>query len=413
LLELLKELLLGLAKGLVERLNKLPLWSRLAILLILGTGLAITVYHRQIETYSFAVWGATFHRDEARVPESSRTNLIPALNEMGSELRTGFDDYKGNDSTDLQYQAWNIAQIDVALWGLRVNDSVGAPINKVEQYLLESADRNDACGCGRGQNCLCWRELKETTPSAANPVHLGVTAWAAFSLAHHENFSSTELAAAARFLAESQNSDGSWCAYMCKDLGLASTYATAWALIALCELQSSRHQIDDQLRKTIVYSIERAKSWLRGANRDRCPNKDWPLYPAQATKICSKSVSGLVIFALIKSNPQCDIQSDIDAWYETLPDILPEADDSDIFGEWIVVGNGTRVKDSVHNLKWPWYFIGTAVTYPRASWIQRIKALAYLTKAVNAVDVARKQLGGKNWIEAELLFALRSLNQAN
>ena len=168
--------------------------------------------HLQQATSSIAIL-ATLSRvawnSEPYIPMSK--HLVAQVNatqkQMAASLASDFQQLGESDT-----HAWPVMQSTVASHG-----SIPIDLEHVRQFVRGELD----------PDCSCWREIP-----VIRPPNIAVSGWVLFGLAE---ISTPAASAEIKFLIDEQHPDGWWSIFQVErdDPEYASSYATAWALLAL------------------------------------------------------------------------------------------------------------------------------------------------------------------------------------
>ena len=106
------------------------------------------------------------------------------------------------------------------------------------------------------QDVACWQD----NSSLGNPRNIPKTSWIIFTFAEIDiPATDTEI----RFLLDQQHLDGSWSFFqITDDSPYSSTYATAWAVLALNNQLSKNLISDPLLSNKVSKAINTGASWL-------------------------------------------------------------------------------------------------------------------------------------------------------
>jgi hypothetical protein len=348
-----------------------------------------------------------------------------------------------------RYTAWALAQDAMALLTTDQAANVERRVKQIEAF--SRSPRRQLAGCD------CWNEFIDNKSA---PQHITISAWVLFTLA---KLGEAPTAGELQFLRETQDGAGAWNMFnvpfgITADPGLqrpqGSSFATAWVLLALSEMQ--RHELITD-RALNVEMDRRGRHALDYFLRDRS-NRDadsqlWSLYPGWkgATDV-SIGTSGLVVYALHRfmanftSAELAPYQRELDdtdrAFLAALPvdyAQVPKPNDSDSFGYALayepIMSHGAgpaRVRagsketkqtapnsddaaagiriDSVASLKLPWMIIGAQTAYPSGNYRARVRAHQFIEQAIGRIDTGLDTaLQQHFWMAPELLMALRYL----
>lgn len=309
-----------------------------------------------------------------------RASLVSRLREterrMAGSLQADIDQ-PGN----IDVSPWPIAQATVAVYGLATIDR-----DKITAFFQKTLE----------PHCGCWKEI----PGEGYPRNIPASGWIVFALSQLKVPATRD---EIKFFLDQQQPEGWWSTFLVADESqFASTYGTAWALLAL-QSQLERKLIDAALVKEVAAAIKLGSTWL-AAHREVDKSR-WKAYPLLLKGPTSDSISGLVIHALHVTAPQEYTQLESD-WLNHLPTAVPSAADAENDYYWI------KSKDGFHNdnfvqIKLPWLLIATADAYSSGTILQQAYALRWLERALNQESVINADTQTDNWWRAELLFAIR------
>jgi hypothetical protein len=313
--------------------------------------------------------------------QSARSKAAATAGQLTQELRSSFLRLRSNN--DATFTPWPVAQFSVVL-----GEREGLDDKFLSDYFKSRMD----------QKCNCWRETPEKEP------HAGATSWVLYSMAAHSVEVPGEVVSS---LLDLQDGKGWWPIYPARALDQnASSYATAWAIIALTELQGKIN--DKELANRIRVATGRAAAWLldsRIASRTR-----WYDYPFGTKKIESISVSGLVLHSLHARLNAQDL-TELDAkWIAELPAELGPASEFDLTDTYIILRNGALDFDRTRHYKLQWAMIATADAYANATLLERAKALAWFELMLKH-EIVDEDVLKQNWVSSELVLALTRLRQ--
>jgi hypothetical protein len=231
------------------------------------------------------------------------------------------------------------------------------------------------------------------------------SAWVIFSLAEIDTPATN---GEINFLLGEQHPEGWWPVFPVEDgkSEYASTYGTAWALLAL-QYQLSKKLISGNDASRVSAAVSRGAGWLIAK---RATGTRWKDYPLNPNGRFSESISGAALHALHMTSP--DKLSSIDQdWLDNLPSRAPSASDAEHDDYWIDSKDGSHIDGYTHP-KLPWMLVATVDAYPSGSILQRARALQWLESAVQQQSVVAADTHPTNWWRAELLYALKYLLQS-
>jgi hypothetical protein len=225
-----------------------------------------------------------------------------------------------------------------------------------------------------------------------------------FALAHLNSAPSPDKV---RFLLDVQSDEGWWPMFLYpkpERRENASTYATAFSLLALNELLSRQLLSPEQI-DPVNDTIRRGSSWLLG--RRISGQARWWDYPLSGNRKISLSLSGLVIYTLHHLSKDSFVELDRQ-WLAELPESLPSADACEISLVWTVTLDGPY-QDHNCQLTLAWLLAATADAYPRGTWIQKATAIAWVERVLNETNILQSETLPENWKRAEALISLKHL----
>jgi hypothetical protein len=381
----------GLLQAYIKSGRKMAIWRRRYAIAAAFAGLivalAVPAYFYPNQAYMTVMrWPALASAYSApagkiALSQSARSKAIATAGLLTQELRSSFLRMRGNN--DATFTPWPVAQFSVALG---------------EQEGLDQKFLSDYFKSRMDQRCHCWRETPEKEP------HAGATSWVLYSMATHGVEVPVE---AVISLLDLQNAKGWWPIYPAQALDQnASSYATAWAIIALTELQGRIN--DKALADKIGLATGRAAAWLLDS---RIPSRArWYDYPFGTKKIESVSVSGLVLHALHARLKAKDLL-ELDAkWIAELPAELGSASEFDLTDTYIILRNGALDFDRTRHYRLQWAMIATADAYANATPLKKAKSLAWFELMLKQ-EIVDEDVLKQNWVSSELVLALACLRQ--
>jgi hypothetical protein len=286
------------------------------------------------------------------------------------------------DSLDYELKAknkkagWPIAEYNLALG--RYNASK----QSVALDLLDNA---------RMHNQPCWPEnLVDYT------CHVGATAWALYSLAASGVPASS---ASVGVLLDLQKKDGWWPMYfnLSDDRSNASTYATAWALLAI----SAQEQFaDPATQRRIETARKTATGWLvatRIANHYR-----WKDYPFNDGGVVGESISALSIIALDQAGRGTDLAPLNRGWLRELP-VFPKAVGT-MERSNISLAADRDYWDKTGYTVVPWVSLSILPSFRDGDQLGRAKARIYLDNVISGLSTYDIN-SGPYYLAADLLYS--------
>jgi hypothetical protein len=281
-----------------------------------------------------------------------------------------------------KHNAWQMAQLTVALTGQQ-----GA----VDLFRKGIQSK-------KSDDCNCWKESK----NFGSP-HAATRNWVAMGFAKTKT---PILIEDLIFILNSQH-DNFWAPFSdAEDPKYASTYATAWSVLALQELLDTG-LIDPSRRERVKSAIALGKGWLVSVRKRDAAS--WPDYPNAGAQ--SREFQGLSAFVLHVLHRLGGATQEMDSeWLDRLPMTVPNAEDVDSNGFPIFFKNGTSERDAVRHMKTPWMIMATVDAYPSGTIVQRARALHWLGKAAReSSSIKESSMAGNAWAAAELTIGFRYL----
>jgi len=324
------ELLGTLVEPIWRRILALSWLGRFAVLLVM-LGLTLGFTYREQATASAEVLAnvsKVFWAQDSPVPLN--TSLLNQVHETASRIAITLA--KDVDPPAAGTSPWAIAQATAASHRLIEIDR-----ESLAKFFRDSAE----------PSCRCWKEI----PDQSHPLNIPVTAWVIFALAEINKPATSE---EITFLLNEQQSEGWWSVFPIPKgySDYASSYATAWAVLALHN-QLAKKLISDSDAARAREAVSRGASWLLTKRGEAARWKDYPQDPAG--KI-SESISALVVYALHSTTPN-GLRSIEKDWLDNLPSV-PSAGEAENDYHW--VGNNL---DAFVQIKLPWMLIATASAY--------------------------------------------------
>jgi hypothetical protein len=392
-----------LTKKIVELFDSLtaPIWKRalelswigrfVVLLVLLAVILVWTRWEQAVSSIGMAgALSRVAWSGESHVP--LRQSLVSAVSaaqrRIAKSLKADFDQLGGGKT-----HAWPAMQSAVGSHG-----SIQIDLKRLEKFVRDEAD----------VHCNCWSEIPDTKPR-----NIAISGWIIFGLAELGiPATSKEI----NFLTSEQHPDGWWSVFEVNedDPEYASTYGTAWALLALHN-QLSKKLIRDSDADRASEAISKGASWLMAKREENAARwKDYPLNPSGEI---SDSISGLALHTLhVVAADASEIDQE---WLDSLPPSPPTASEPDkraaeIPYIWIRVRDRSPDKPEVDDfvqIKLPWMVIATVDAYPNSNVVQRAKALQWLESALQQPSVITADTQPDNWWRGELSYALQYVLQ--
>lgn len=332
---------------------------------------------------------AASHRTELRVGEAQSRRLDTLINGIGDTL---YDRYDQMIKPDVQMNAWEGAQVVVALNGLKLPNR--SPINP--EKVLEFFSKT------KGEDCHCW---KVNPWESAPKIHIGSTAWVVLAKAQLGIPAEPD---ELRFLLANQiREDGAWSMFPCQEVQSGSTYATSWTILALGQ-QVDRGLLQEPLLTEIRHAINAGVTWLY---RTRLKDGLWKSYPLLSwSDQTSISNSGLAIHALHRLQPDSiqQIGSDFDhQWISRLSPLPEPAYLYETFNGRVCRTENPQ-DETVRYLVLPWKLVATIDAYPQGNILEREVAIRFIESVASNKDIL-SETKYEYWVQAELLIALRHI----
>ena len=386
LLKFLFLVITGRFRNAFDLMRQLKLGSQLAFVFIGLGSYALHQYPREL--YSFAERGYY----SAKLAAGANTDAIPlsrgGQQQLAELIKTLQNDQavefrRRNLGVEQGYNAWAVSQIVVSLG----NEPPIEPA-AVQQFFEKTLD----------EDCGCWRETPQKQP------HTGATAWTIFAM------STLQIAAPPRVvssLLNMQAPDGWWPLYPSKlEPKSASTYATAWATLALCTqlpLQGKGPAADTAKMK---FGIENALNWL--AKNEIARSARWPDYPANTPSIHSASISGLIVHVMHECGTTEGAERLHRQWLTGLPADATSASATEQTNTYVTLSSGALDFDRTRHYVLPWSLVATADAYAAGTLTQRAAALQWFERTLTPA-LASPEVRNQNWVSAEVLYALKYL----
>ena len=290
---------------------------------------------------------------------------------------------------------------------LLLPDPQNASVLAVAQVVIACADELGATAGKREEiatffraaakaDCNCWSEV--TKPQVQLPDHIPTSAWILYAMAEI-GVPATD--AEVSFLLNEQAPAGWWSFFPVGDERFASTYATAWALLAL-EHQRSRDLLGEAVASKVSSALARGSDWL--VARREHDAVLWKDYPYLSNGRISRSISGVALYALHDVAPRKAAPLET-RWLDVLAH-PPAAGEGDTDYYWIDTrAYGSQLESFMH-IDLNWMLVATADAYDQGGRVQRARALAWIEEALDQPSVAEAASRSENWWRAELLIAV-------
>jgi len=327
---------------------------------------------------------AVLHRSALPLSTSEGTKVEHAISNLSPYLA---GELRNARSAPDKYSAWTVSQMTVALLGAKEAD---------RETVTALLDRM------RYANCHCWKVVSsEPVPDSAS------LNWVAFAMAKlGQKLPGEDIAT----ILNNQH-DGWWPAFSSAtdDEGNASTYATAWSILALNE--QMRLGIEEPQLSEVQGKINRGKGWLLNK---KVPGKArWLDYPNAVGTLGKETIgiSGFVVHVLHRLGADT---RDIDAeWMRDLPADVPKPGDFDTNPIFVAMSNTSWLQDNVRQLRLPWTIIATVDAYQNGALSDQARANKWFRQLTNQIgpQVGTLMSSNLSWAASELTIALRYLGR--
>jgi hypothetical protein len=355
-------------------------WQGRTLFLVLAALVALAAAHwNSLPLYyrSAAAFGKIVTSAPTQIPLDSSLTL--KIRETSRRLAEGLRGDLNDPENLYPPSAWTLAQLTAASNGMI----------KIKPEVVRAYIRNT-----EKIACNCWQETPDGLPNVA------VSGWVLFALAEL-NFPATE--AELRFFLKEQKRDGWWSVFqVTDDEANASTFGTAWALIAL-QTQLRNKLIPQIMEEDVSNAIGKGSDWLI---RQRGIGNRWKDYPFHKNGENSDSLSGLVMHALHLTAPDSITQLKKD-WLDNLPSKVPSSRERSQSLMWVRLRGGASGQDPFVQIALPWMLIATADAYGAGDYFERTHALLWMERTLYQESVIRADTQVDNWWRAEFLLALR------
>lgn len=380
------KLLISIIDPVIDKIIKSSWWIRVASLIIVASIIGILQYPNEVRGwFSFGerlVRVVVAPANTLPLSSSSRDRLDRLLSTLSVNLNA--DILNKSQGEEFGYTPWPIAQIAVALNG------VGEIKSKdLEKFWLESLDTK----------CKCWRETRFKEP------HLPASSWVLYAFAALDL---PHINGPEQYLLGNQKLRGWWpvhpSSFQEKN---ASTYATAWALLAIYAHWQRGHYAGDAEVK-VHEAIMKGVAWLQKTkikNRAR-----WQDYPYGSNGMESISISGLALHLFHMVFPNEKLVEIDSQWLNELPTKLSSASEVEMTDSYIQLESGVLDFDKTRHYKLPWAIIATVDSYANNSAFQKMRAIEWLERILRG-ELADGSVLVHNWIAAELLMSLHYLKE--
>jgi hypothetical protein len=270
-----------------------------------------------------------------------------------------------------------------------LGDVSPVPAPELRKYFDETLD----------PNCQCWHETPQAQP------HIGATSWVVFSMS---KLGIKALPGVLSALLDLQSPEGWWSLYLPPrpDPINAGTYPTAWATQALCSqlpLQTTEPAVSiDKMN----FAIENALNWL--SKNEIVQAARWNDYPANSPFIKSASISGLIVHVM----DACGYTEGATAlhrhWLSSLPFEITSASTTEMSNTNTFLKDNGLGLDRTRHYVLPWVLIATVDAYASGTFLQRAAAMQWIERILRPA-LLNPEVRSQNWVEAELLYALKYL----
>ena len=282
-------------------------------------------------------------------------------------------------------EPWSIGQAIVAV---EEGEQPTRPVFAQKAISLIRSNETDGC--------FCWAEVPR---KQTDEMCTFIAGWVMLAFSRlGEPISDSEAA----HVLGAQRAEGWWPIFEDKtDEEFASTYATAWIVLGLAEM-NRRELISFAMRSQVEDAIARGVAWLQTTRAD---SGKWKPYPNMANSKVSDSVSGLVLHTLHVADPSGLRDLDRD-WLSSLPRDPPEA--TAMEGDFVVLrGSNIARIDHFKQIELPWMLIATVDAYPSGDVFEKGRARNWIDAALSEHSVLTADASTNNWWRAELLYALK------
>jgi hypothetical protein len=404
ILDLLLELGERLGSGLIKLLRGVPLKARIFILTILLIAAAFMLYpdlFRATSTLCSQWVMASFNKAAIPLRGEGRQELDSQIRNLGELLYSGYYSKRIErlDEKAVPPGPWVPAQVAVALSGLNLPNR--KPINPSKIVSLLDKTRSSDCGI---EDSYCWKEGPSDDARRAN---VGVSAWVIYAKAHLGASAKPE---EIRFLLSMQNKDDdSWPMLPCKGGPTSgSTYATAWAIMALGE-QGRRGLIEEPMLAEVNDSIRAGLFWLE--SQKRAENGLWWSYPSKGWPgEISISNSGLAVHVIheFEHEPLQEVEQ---KWMANLKGRRAYAYGAETFNSWVCSGKDVQ-RDFTRYMILPWELIATVDSYSQGNIAERARAIKLVESIILEKEKLQEEIKQEYFVAAEILIALRHLRES-
>jgi hypothetical protein len=137
----------------------------------------------------------------------------------------------------------------------------------------------------------------------------------------------------------------------------------------------------------------------------------WYDYPANAAKMNSASISGLVLHVLAKCGATTHLQRQHRTWLGGMPATIASASTAEVSNVMLTLASGGLDFDRTRNYVLQWTLIATVDAYASGSALQKAAARQWLERILTPALVS-EEVRKQTWVGAELLLALSHLAAA-
>lgn len=371
-----------------EQLKAMGLMSKFVFLALGGISYVVHQYPQALWTYAERGYFLTVL---VRAPQAPG---LPLSSAARSELNGLIATLEGDQAMELRrrnlgvnqgFNTWAVSQMTVAL-------EEASPVQPAAVKAFFSQNMDKECGC--------WRETPQKQP------HTGATGWTIFALSKLNEKAPAE---SINYVLSGQSPEGWWALHPAtQEPRNASTYATAWATLALCSQLPLYEKEAGGLSEKIKASITSATDWMKRSAF--AGEARWYDYPANDPHIKSISLSGLVLHTLHACGSPEMVREADPRWLDALPDGVTDASDTDVSNTYIELAGGELDFDRTRHYKLQWQLVATVDAYAAGNRMQKAAALQWI-EAILKPGLASPDVRNKNWVSAELLYALKYLRK--
>ncbi|MEM1133725.1 MAG: toll/interleukin-1 receptor domain-containing protein [Pseudomonadota bacterium] len=325
--------------------------------------------------YGRALYLAVDQPDGMAIGSGDEADLRDSVTAMADHLETQLQAVLADPEVN---EPWEVAQMSMALSGLRE-----IPSETILRYIQDR----------RNETCVCWTE----TPGLGD---IGATSWV---LAAKARLGAAPEEREIQALLAQQFKNGSWPVYFdtIDQARHASTYATAWAVIALM-YQGSLMPESAPLRPDIDLALRRARIFLRQTAPTQADRRlDYPSVPNSMPSL------SLAAIAVVMASPE-DVTGPRGygaAWAKEINGFqtpgYTERSDRVVYR----AGRDQRFDTTGHTV-FPWQLLAMTRVAEGADLTMRVKANRLLLQAADA-DNRGLLRSDRAWHAAETLIALR------